>query len=167
MRNDNMKWDAPLGDQRADIQGDGFQLSIVKPMRQTLISGPIKTCLSVCALGNATSWPDIATDDAYAIHLRRDRILAVNSAALPDGWHSQGVAISDMSGAYSVIEISGPKAIDLLNRGTELDTALPSGSVARQFHGFATLIYRWQSPDSYRLHLQRCYLETLWQRLQT
>lgn len=166
MRDDSMKWDAALGDQRVDIQGDGFQVTLVQLPHQTIISGPIETCLTICGQQKAIAWPNVVEGSTYALRLRRDRLLCVNGPDLADGWHDQGVAVSDMSGAYGVVEISGPKALNLLNQGTELDTALPSGSVARQFHGFAALIYRWQSQSCYRLHVQRCYLDAVWQRLQ-
>ncbi len=166
MRDDSLKWDAPLGNTRADIAGDGYRASLIQLARQTVLSGPIETCLKIATQNTAFGWPEIASGKIYALRLRRDRILSVNGPGLPDGWHNHGVAISDMTGAYAVIEVNGPRAIDLLNRGTELDTALPSGSVARQFHGFATLIYRWQSQTCYRLHVERCYLEAIWRHLQ-
>ncbi|MBV1865771.1 MAG: hypothetical protein KUG74_15225 [Rhodobacteraceae bacterium] len=167
MRDDSTKWDTPLGQERATIAGDGFELSLIPLTCQTLISGPIAACLAVSGQKQAFGWPDIVTGQPYALRLRRDRLLVVNGGQQAEGWDERGVAVSDMTGAYSVIEIDGPQAIDLLNSGTELSIDLPSGTVARQFHGFATLIYRWQSLTCYRLHIQRCYLEAIWKHMQS
>ena len=166
MRDDTTKWDAPLGNERAIITGDGFELTLLPTVRQTLVSGPIATCLAVSGQKQAFGWPDIVKGQPYALRLRRDRLLVVNGGEQAEGWDERGVAVSDVSGAYSVIEVNGPQAFDLLNSGADLNIDLASGSVARQFHGFATLIYRWQSQTCYRLHIQRCYLEAIWKHLQ-
>lgn len=163
MRNDSHKWDAPT-DHRLPLIRDDLTIRPIALHRQTLLSGPINTCLQLANQPKATGWPDPAQGTAYALRLRRDRILSVNGPALPDGWHPQGAAISDMTHGYACIEISGPRALPLLNQGTELDPATPSNSCMRLFHGWPCLIYQWQT-DSFRLHINAPHSEALWKTL--
>lgn len=166
MRNDNTKWDAPLGETRADVDGNRARLSLCQPARQTILSGPISQCLALAKQPSANAWPEIANGESYAIRLRRDRVLAVNGPALADGWHEgAGVAASDMTGGYVVFELSGPRALDILKTGTELALNQPSGGAMRRFHRQEVAIYRWHSADTYRLHAQRGQLESLWHLL--
>ncbi len=163
MRNDSHKWTAPQ-DPRQPVTQNGLTIRPVPLQRQTLLSGPIQTCLQLAQQPGATGWPAPASGTSYALRLRRDRILSINGPALPDGWHPDGVAISDMTDGYACIEITGQGALDLLNQGTELDPATPSNSCARLFQGQPCLIYHWQT-DSLRLHIERPHTETLWKHL--
>ncbi len=163
MRNDSHKWDAPPA-QRQPVIRDNLTIRPITFQRQTLLSGPIKTCLQLARQPSATGWPAPASGDSYALRLRRDRILSINGPTLPDGWHPEGIAISDMTDGYACIEITGKGALDLLNQGTELDPTTPSGSCARLFQGQPCLIYQWQS-DSLRLHIEQPRAESIWQTL--
>lgn len=163
MRNDTTKWAAPLGETRVAVLGKNARLSLRHLPRQTILSGPASQCLALAQQPHANAWPDIASGENYAIRLRRDRILAVNGPALADGWHAtSGAAVSDMSGGYVVFELSGPRALDILKTGTELELALPSGAAMRRFHRHEVVLYRWQTEDTFRLHAQRGQLESLW-----
>ncbi len=167
MRDDRDKWAPALGAERPAIKNKHLQLSVVKTECQTLISGPYKKCLDICNLPQATGWPQIATGHNYAVRLRRDRILVVDGPSLDDGWHDNaGVSVSDMSSAYILVEIKGDAALDLLNRGVDLDIDIASGSVVRSFRGFDVFIYRWQSETQFRMHCQHASLEAIWQLLQ-
>jgi len=163
MRNDSHKWTAPQ-DLRLPLIRDDLTIAPIALHRQTLLSGPIETCLQLACQPRATGWPDPASGTAYALSLRRDRILSVNGPELPDGWHPDGIAISDMSDGYACIEISGPRALSLLNQGTELDPNTRSSSCARLFHGLPCLIYKWQT-GSFRLHMEQSHSEALWETL--
>ncbi len=167
MRDDSTRWTAASGYERPDININGLQISVIRPWRQTLISGPISKGLELGDQKKAVGWPEITKGKKYTIRIRRDRILVINGPAIEDGWYQdKHLAVSDMSSAYAVIQLDGVLADSLLKRGTELDMGIPSGSVARVFHGFETFIYRWQSNDIFRLHIQFGYLESIWLLLQ-
>jgi hypothetical protein len=163
MRNDSHKWDAPPA-QRPPLIRNNLTIRPIALHRQTLLGGPIKTCLQRAKQTKATGWPEPASGDSYALRLRRDRILLVNGPDLPDGWHPDGIAISDMTHGYACIELSGKDALSLLNQATGLDPATPSNSCMRLFHGWPCLIYKWQT-GSFRLHIEHPHTEPLWQTL--
>ena len=166
MRNDNGRRASPLGDIRDSIAGDGAHLSLIHLHRQTLLSGPIDGCLALAQQAQAHSWPEIASGDSYAIRLRRDRIIVLNGPILADGWHDDfSVAVSDMTGGYVVFELSGPRVLEVLKTGTELDINLASGSAMRRFHRHEVFLYRWQEDGRFRLHIQRGYLDSMWHLL--
>ncbi|WP_373051404.1 hypothetical protein [Thalassovita aquimarina] len=161
MRDDRHRWAAHDGRwPRFDAQG--ISLATTEPERQTLISGP--SILS--HYPGAIEWPDIATDDSYSLCLRRDRILRVNGLEMPDGWNQEREqAVSDASDAYTVFDLSGPKALDLLKHGAELSLQKPSRSVARNLFGFGVFLYRYGAEDGYRLHVPRAQAHPAWQTL--
>jgi hypothetical protein len=166
MRNDTDRWAAPLGENRADVVGENATLSLCKLPRQTLLSGPIEPCLALAKQQVAIGWPEVVPSKTYALRLRRDRILAVNGPALADGWNEEiGVAISDMSGGYAVLQLSGTGALSILATGTELTPNLTSRSAMRRFYRQEVVLYRWQNPTTYRLHIERVYLEHMWDLL--
>lgn len=167
MRDDRDKWAPALGRERPHIENNHLHISVVKTNHQALISGPYKKCLDICELPQASGWPQIATGQNYAVRLRRDRILVVDGPSLEDGWHpGAGVCVSDMSSAYILVEIKGEAALELLNRGAELNVDVASGSVVRSFRGFECFIYRWQSETQFRMHFQHANLEAIWLLLQ-
>jgi len=132
MRNDNQKWAPACGLNRPTVHGENVQLTLPTFSRQTLMSGPVLNGLTLAKQPKAHGWPSIARGEAYALRLRRDRILAINGPALNDGWHEgNGVAVSDMTSGFAALELSGPRAHEILNTGTELDLALPSGTAMR------------------------------------
>lgn len=163
MRNDNARWRPAQGMDRPAFSVSNIDLRLVRPRRQTLISGPYAKALALAGVKAATGWPDIASGTPYAVRLRRDRILLVDGPALRDGWHeAAGVAVSDMTDGYAVIELAGSGALSVLRRGTEISADMPSASVARGFGGYATLIYAFKAEDRFRLHLPRGFLEGFW-----
>ena len=132
MRNDSANWTpaAPLA--RAPVEIAETRLEVIVPERQTLLSGSIGALLEMSGVETATGWPKPATGESYALCLRRDRILRVNGTALEDGWYEAvGVAVSDMTDGYAVIQVSGPSALSVLKRGTEIDPSEPSAATAR------------------------------------
>jgi len=162
MRDDSRKWQPAQGLERDPVVMDGLTIRVIQPERQALLSGPYASLLALANVTGTVGWPDPAMGDSYAIRLRRDRILAVNGPTLADGWHDEiGVAVSDMTWGYAVIELNGPAAMGVLQRGTEITLDTPSASVARRFAGHDALIYA-RGPDSYRLHVLRPYLDAVW-----
>lgn len=168
MRNDNAKW--------APAQGMSFDphvtknatLKRVQPERQTLLSGPFARLLEMINVSDATGWPAPASGSSYALRLRRDRILSVNGPPIEEGWHeASGCAVSDMTDGFAVISLSGPDALTVLQRGTEINPAEPSASAARLFGSYGVILYAYGSDQTYRFHVQRAHLDGLWDLLQT
>lgn len=165
MRNDNLKWQPSNTTPAALVVGE-HSLTCLHNLTQTMISGPRQAALDLADLVQCIAWPDVAESDHYGLSMRRDRILVVGDHALPQGWLTQqGLAVSDVSGQYQVIELTGPRALSLLQQGTELDINQASGSVARLWHGYGVLLYRHQQQDCYRLHVARAHFDALWQLL--
>ena len=153
MRDDSRRW-PEFNLDKAPVKLGDVILSSAKVARQTVISGPLENALKLCGLEKAQGWPDVVTEETYALRLRRDRILVVNGPPLEDGWHAEhGLAVSDMSGGLVVFEIDGPGALPILRRGTEINVNEPSLSVTRRLWGHATEIYRYQGNNRLRLHV--------------
>lgn len=165
MRDDSGKWPTALGPDRPSFETSGVCLKMVRLDRQVLLSGPIAACLNEAGFGIAIGWPDVVTPDGgYALRLRRDRVLVVNGAPIAEGWHN-GVACSDVSDGYGVIELEGRDALAVLQRGTEISRAVPSPSVARQFSGFGVLLYACGA-TRFRLHVARGHIDALYAMLE-
>ncbi|MEO0372819.1 MAG: hypothetical protein AAF231_15290 [Pseudomonadota bacterium] len=159
MRDDSQRW-APPRDRTVEISAPGVRLRALDITRLTLISG--RRACDATDLPFA-AWPDLTSGDSYAIVLRRDRILEVNGPERPDGWDSKAcLAISDATAAYCSVELSGPNAHALLNRGTDLDLATPSRSAARLLFGLGVFLYRHDGADTYRIHTGTAQDEALW-----
>ena len=168
MRNDNAKWHPASGLDRPVLSAPGCEIQIVQPELQTLISGPYNDALKLAGISTATGWPERAKGECYAVRLRRDRILVVNGPELADGWHDvEGLAVSDMTDGYAILELSGANAMSVLRRGTEISLNEPSASVTRGFSGYGTLIYRFEQIDRFRVHCPRGFLEGLWSLMQS
>ena len=162
MRDDSQRW-APPRDRSAEITAPELTIRALDLTRLTLLSGP--RALSSTSLP-LVDWPGLARGENYAISLRRDRVMEVNGPERPEGWDTkQNLAISDVTDAYSQVDITGPNAIALLNRGTELDLAIPSRSAARLLFGLGVFLYRHGQEDRFRLHVSAAHDEALWNAL--
>lgn len=155
MRNDNEKWQDPK-DAQPGFSARGVQVFSLDTPRQILLSGTVPNALKVCGCNVTHGWADIVQEEAYALRLRRDRLMMVNGPQLDDGWGAtNGLAVSDVSDGYRVLQINGPEALGLIRRGTEISLEIPSASVLRQFAGFEVLLYRWRMESQYRLHIRQ------------
>jgi hypothetical protein len=163
MRDDTARWAAPDVSHGRNLAGDGLQIRRVRLESQTLISGPRNRAMQEAGLQSTAAWPDVVPDDRYALSLRRDRILCVNTGPSDTGWlEDRGLAVSDMTSGYEVVEITGQDALDFLKTGTELSLNEVSASALRLWHGFGVILYRFQQPDRYRLHVAMGFGEGLW-----
>ena len=161
MRNDNRKWQNPI-DADQGFSVPGVRVSSLPPPRQILLSGIAPTALRVCGCHAAFGWPDIVQEETFALRLRRDRVMIVNGPQLEDGWDATNeLAVSDVSDGYQVLEICGPRALDLIQRGAEVSLAIPSASAVRQFAGFEVLLYRWRTENQYHLHIPQYNAQAL------
>ncbi|MYM54947.1 hypothetical protein [Thalassovita mangrovi] len=161
MRDDRHRW-TPYDGAWSPYEVGGIAITPVTPERQILISAPAVLSRHPGAIG----WPDIATGDSYAISLRRDRVLLVNGPDMAEGWDDEiGQAVSDVTDAYSVFDLTGPKALELLKHGTEIGLQQPSRSAARMLFGLGVFLYRHGAEDRFRLHVLRAQGQTAWQML--
>lgn len=168
MRDDRHKWPTVLGAERPHLVQNNIALRIVPIKRQTAISGDIADCLMVSGCKTAVGGePDIAKAGTYCLRQRRDRVLVVNGPELADGWHAdRNVAVSDMTAAYSIIELVGLGAEQLIATGTEFATNRPSASTSRLWHGFGVLLYRHERNDQFRMHVRSPLLDSVWDMLE-
>jgi len=158
MRDDSGKWDAPLPSGYAH-DANGMTLAAVTLARQVLISGPDVLTQTKQPIAG---WPDIVTADSYALSVRRDRVLLVNGPTVSEGWHDDiGQAVSDASDAYAVFDVSGERSLEVLKRGAELNLDVPSRSVARLLFGLGVFLYRYETENSFRIHVASAHAEAL------
>lgn len=163
MRDDSQRW-APPRDRKSDITAPGLTIKTLSVERLILLSGPRALQQTELPL---IDWPTVGQGPAYALTLRRDRVLEVNGPARAEGWNTEaGLAISDATDAFTQIELSGANALPLLNRGTDLDINTPSRSVARMLFGLGVFVYRHSGSNSFRIHVASGHDEALWHALQ-
>ncbi|WP_136440889.1 hypothetical protein [Pacificoceanicola onchidii] len=168
MRDDRHKWPAIPGTGRPDLVREGISLRLVTAPRQTVISGAVSDCLALCGLSAAIGGgPDMAQGQTYCLRQRRDRILVVGGPDIADGWHSDlNVAVSDMTSAYSVIEMAGERVEQIIRTGTEFDGMQRSASTSRLWHGYGVLLYRYGRDDQFRMHVRSPLLDPVWDMLE-
>jgi sarcosine oxidase gamma subunit len=101
----------------------------------------------------------------YSVRIARDRLLVVSNAEidLVPGWHQDGYAVTDMTGALTVFEISGRNAVDIVKRATDVPLEPPSPSAAVIFAGVSVLLYRHVSKTTIRIHVDCGLAPYLWQ----
>jgi sarcosine oxidase gamma subunit len=101
----------------------------------------------------------------FSVRLARDRLLIVSDddAILTPGWHEEGYAVTEMTGAFTVFEISGPDAMDVVKRASTIETAIPSPSAAVNFAGIGAVLYRHGPDNAIRVHVERGLAAYLWQ----
>ncbi|MCI5095000.1 MAG: hypothetical protein MRY77_01650 [Rhodobacteraceae bacterium] len=168
MRNDAAKWTPFEGVERPEIEVEGVRMSAIADVPQVLVSGSVADMSAAEQFEAAVGWPDIAEAGSYRLRARRDRVMIVNGPAVEDGWdEARSLAVSNVSGAFAIIELTGPKALDVLRRGTELSLEDASGSVARSFHGYPAFIYRYHDAETYRIHVRTPMMEGFWGLLST
>ena len=158
MRDDSRKWTSPES-VPAPLDLGGATLRVAILQRQTLISGISVRVNSPLPL---IGWPDVAKGEAYRITLRRDRIVEVGGTARPEGWNAERAeAASDITDGWGVLDLEGPRALDILKRGTEISLSEPSASVVRKLWGLDVWLYRFETEDRFRLHIARAMEEAL------
>ena len=160
MRNDTARWDPPVP---LSFTSDRLTISEVTLPRQIWVSGI--DVLEQFA-DQLIAWPDIATSDRYVVALRRDRVLLVGPTGHPPGYSPEtGLATTEVSDAYLVIDISGPDALKALRRGTELRLDQPSRSVLRRLFSIEAMLYRVTDEGTFRAHIPRAMAQAFFSHL--
>ncbi len=158
MRDDRARWPAPVTDDKPLDLG-GALLQPVLGLTQTLISGAdVRTQTGLTLL----AWPNHPTTESYAISLRRDRILCIGNTPFDEGWHpDKALAVSDMTDGYTVFDLVGDGALDLLNRGGGVSKTETSASVVRMLFGLDVFLYSDPSTEGFRIHVNSAHDSTL------
>ncbi|MEM7193328.1 MAG: hypothetical protein AAF402_00165 [Pseudomonadota bacterium] len=157
MRNDTAIWSAPRNDSQLPCSSS-VAISAAPALRQVLLSGPkVRAQMNL----QVVEWPDIISTERYALSIRRDRIMLVNGPEMIDGWDDElNQAISDVSDAYRVFDISSESLLEFLRRGAEIDLSLPSASVSRLWFGISVLLYR-INENTARVHVPSAQADAL------
>lgn len=167
MRNDTHRWPEPITLTQPALAGSGVEIRVCDTPSQTLISGDFKAAVKIAQTPTAHGWPDMVSDEHHALRLRRDRILVVNGSKIAPGWReTEGLAITDASATYCIIELKGANALSLFQSGTEIDLRCPSASVMRRWHGINCMIVV-IGDQEFRMHIPRSYLNYVWDMLGT
>ena len=160
MRDDTARWDTPVS---LSYSSSTLNIAEVELPAQFWVSG---TDVLARFKDQSVRWPDVVGSDTYALTLRRDRVLLVGRIDMPLGYASgSGLAVSDVSDAFQVIEISGPAAFERLCHGAELDLRKPSSSVMRRAFGAEVMLYRFGDDTRFRMHVPRAGMQSVFRQL--
>ena len=140
------------------LTGDGITVSLLDPVPQLMVSGDLDTACAALNLPAPVGLMGQGDGDRFAIRLARQRMLAVG-VTLPhaDAGPRDGFAVTPATGSLAVVRIDGPRASELLARGTAVDLSQNSPSAALLFAGMNAVLYR--HATGLRLHLDRGLLD--------
>lgn len=129
-------------------------VELLPAMPQVMISGELTRAMQHFGLPEPSGLLAEVQGERYGLRLARNRILAVgiDLTEEPANW-LDGMALSSMTGALAVFEISGPARMELVARGTAIDPESASPCAALHFAGVNSILYRHN--DSLRLHFDR------------
>lgn len=168
---DRGKFWSPVPDwSTADIRLPDLEVTVTRAGTVWMVSGDLPRFLARRHQGATTVGPrDVCGEDRYALRLAPDRLLFVSGTVLqPEpmetGWSADGIALTDVSDAFVLLDIAGPAASDLMALGTAYDfaseAARPQESAIMLFAGLKICICR--RVDGWRLHVERPHAAPLW-----
>ncbi len=165
MRNHALKWPEIPDWRSAEIRTGGLIVRSGPTVEQFVVSGDLS------AFGLDTGYDTegvgalgLAHGSAYTVRLARDRLLVVGPVPgmLVPGWNGGGYATTTLSAALHIFEISGADALALIRRGTTLDPTEPGPCAVVTFAGINVSLYRYESADTFRTHVDRGLAAYLW-----
>jgi sarcosine oxidase gamma subunit len=132
-------------------------------LTQHMVSGDLDAFNARHAMGKPIGLLGLATGQRYAVRMARDRIIAVRSGEkeMATGWNPEGYAVTCMSSALHVFELSGPAVMKIVARGCTFDPRKLGLSSAISFAGVTVSLYRYDDPNTIRLHVDRSLAEYL------
>lgn len=156
----------PLVDWRArPIRRDGWSAREAEGVFLHLVSGDVDAARSQLSPGaiEIGLWA-IAAEDELAVRLSRHSAHLVTPRALSagSGWREEGWTCHSIDGALLVLEIDGPRMIDIVARATTVDLKSGSRSASCLFAGIRVALYR-IGEERARLHVERHHATYLWQ----
>lgn len=152
----------------SQLKGRDIAVRFIDVGTQYLISGKFEQPLAALGVNVQGAGAFAMTKGkAYSVRIARDRVLVVSDdpSCLTAGWHEEGFAVSSVSGALAVIELSGSGAARIINSATSLDILTNSPSAALNFAGLNGFLYRHEESTIYRLHFDRGLASFLWEWL--
>lgn len=161
MREISKRWSPPPDRSHPVIDRHDLEITWVRGLRQTLLSGDLKAARA----DHAAETPEvglcgIANEGRALVRLARDRALLVSELAdepeIEPGWHAAGYAATPMDDAWAVLDLAGPKAASIVAQGAAVDLgrANASPSAALLFAGCWCILYR-RASDRARLHVEQ------------
>lgn len=150
--------------QKWRASSDGVLVGLLPNLSTCLVSGPRETVKQHFSIGEIYGWPGHVDSDPYFLSLRPDQLAWVGACTIDDGWHPEGFAVSKVTDAYRVFEITGEQRLAFLARGSSMRLDGASGSVAGLFAGFSVWMYHHSVTKAIRFHVESAYSEAfaLW-----
>jgi heterotetrameric sarcosine oxidase gamma subunit len=169
MRNLAENWPEIPAWQTVTLRKADIVIATIAGLRQHLVSGRLAAFAAeerVHSEGEGAL--SVLSSGKAALRLARDRMLVINAdtEATRPGWHDEGFAVSDVSAAFHVFEISGAGIGALLTQALFIDSdkAGPSASVV--FAGTAAVLYYADDKSHLRLHVERGFAAYVWNWLE-
>lgn len=157
---------------QARLEQDGLSIAASFAEAAWLVSGDLPAFLRRQG-GLACIGPrEICATVPYALRLAPDRLLFVHLGnGLPSttfGWSDDGLAVTEVSDGYTLFDITGSAARELMALGANYEfEGKPAGiaeSALMLFADLKTAVAR--MPSGWRLHVERSYATAMWQWLQ-
>jgi sarcosine oxidase gamma subunit len=149
----------------ATLEGAGLVVKTIGGLGQHLVSGNLDAYAKADGVvGTGIGALAVADGERYALRQARDRMLVINARPKlgRPGWYPAGFAVSDISAALHVFEISGPGIAALLGEALAIDPDKGGPSAAVVFAGLAATLYHHQDRDKLRLHVDRGSASHIW-----
>lgn len=134
------------------LQGAGLSLTLLDPVPQLLVSGDLDAACARFDLAAPVGLLGRAEGPRATIRLARARMLVTGlTLDHADAGGHHGFAVTPATGALAVLAIDGPRALNLIARGTAIDLRAGSPSAALILAGIEAVLYRRDA--GLRLHL--------------
>ncbi len=144
--------------------GAGSEMRIVPGLQLLLLSGNTSSALLELGIqGQGLGATSVASGDAFALAIARDRLLVVASrpTLLDEGWRAGGFALTEATDGISIVEFSGTGLLRLLNMATTVDWEQPTRSAAISFAGLPAAAAFYHGKDRLWLFIETPLLPTL------
>lgn len=165
MRNHSLTWSEIPDWRSAEIRFGDLIVRSGPAIEQFIVSG------NLGAFGRDTGIdPEgvgalgLAKGSDYTVRLARDRLLGIGPVprTIKAGWNDGGYAVTTLSAALQIFEISGANAVPLILRGTPLDPAAAGPCAVVAFAGINVSLYRFDRSELFRVHVDRGLATYLW-----
>jgi hypothetical protein len=163
------RWPPSSGVGSAEFSFGPIAVQARCPVHQVLVSGDVAAAMAALGIVDRPVGAfEVAQGEPYAAAVASDTVLAVLERPLPvrEGWNDPGFALTVVSDAYAVLDITG-KTLETLKRraaNPSLVTGSPSASIT--FASRQCIAYHYRSAAVLRVHVNRAYQDYLvgWMR---